>query len=87
MSVQLLPEKHVRTSESLLGLGAMVLISLANGPRNLDSLWADVKEQESVRPRAHGSITLDTLVLTVDFLFSIGVVRLNREGLLEDASS
>jgi hypothetical protein len=86
MSVTLLPEKHVRTSESLLGLGALVLVSLATEPKNLETLWADMKELDPVKRRVHGSITLDSVVLAVDFLFAVGAVTLNREGLLEHAS-
>ncbi len=86
MSVPLLPEKHVRTSESLLGLGALVLSSLEGQPKNLDTLWADMKELAPVKRRVHGTITLDSVVLAVDFLFAVGAVRLNNEGLLEHAS-
>ena len=86
MSIALLPGKHVRTSESLLGLGALALSSLATEPKNLDALWADLKELAPVKRRVHGSITLDGVVLAVDFLFVVGAVRLNHEGLLEHAS-
>lgn len=86
MRVAILPEKHVRTSESLLGLGAIVLASLESQPKNLDTLWTDMKEIEVVKRRVHGSVTLDSVVLAVDFLFSVGAVTLNREGLLEHAS-
>lgn len=86
MIIRLLPEKHVRSSESLLGLGAIVLSSLDEGAKNLDALWADVKERDSVKQRVHGSITLDTVVLAIDFLFAIGAVQLNQKGLLENAS-
>jgi len=86
MSIMLLPEKHVRTSESLLGLGALALSSLATEPKNLDTLWCDLKECDPVKRRIHGSVTLDSLVLAVDFLFVVGAVQLNHEGLLEHAS-
>jgi len=86
MSVPFLPEKHVRTSESLLGLGAVVLSSLDGGAKNLDTLWADMKELDSVKRRVHGSITLDSVVLAIDILFAIGAVTMNREGLLEHAT-
>ncbi len=86
MIVRLLPEKHVRTSESLLGLGAVILASLAREAKNLDALWTEIMEQDSVKPRAYGSITLDTVVLAVDFLFAVGAVKMNGEGLLENAS-
>ena len=86
MSITLLPEKHVRTGESLLGLGALVLSSLAAKPKDLDTLWADLKDLAPVKRRVHGSITLDGVVLAVDFLFIVGAVQLNHEGLLEHAS-
>ena len=86
MSVTLLPEKHVRTSESVLGLGAAVLASLEAGPKKLDTLWADLKEFETIKRRVHGTVTLDSVVLAVDFLFAVGVVTLDSEGLLEHAS-
>ena len=86
MNLALLPEKHVRTSESLLGLGAVVLVVLEGKPKNLDTLWTDMKELDTVRPRIHGTVTLDRVVLAVDFLFTVGAVTLNSEGLLEHAS-
>lgn len=86
MKPMLLPEKHVRTSESLLGLGALVLSSLDTEPKRLDTIWADLKELAPVKRRVHGSITLDSVVLAVDLLFAFGAVRLNNEGLLEHAS-
>ena len=86
MGITLLPGKHVRTSESLLGLGALVLSSLVDEPKNLETLWADLKNLAPVKRRVHGSITLDGVVLAVDFLFVVGAIQLNHEGLLEHAS-
>ena len=86
MRISLLPEKHVRASESLLGLGAIVLSILELGPRNLDTVWNAIKDVESVKQKIHGSITLDRVVLAIDFLFALEAVSLNSEGLLEHAS-
>lgn len=80
MKPSLLPQKHVRPTESLLGLGALVLESLDEKPRNLDSVWADLCERESVKMRVHGSVTLDNVVLAIDFLYSIEAVTLNEKG-------
>ena len=87
MNITLLPEKHVRSSESLLGLGAIVLSLLDGNSKNIDTLWNDLKEIETVKHRIHGSVTLDNVVLAVDFLFSIGALSLNEQGLLEHAST
>lgn len=86
MSISLLPEKHVRASESLLGLGAVVLSILAREPKNLDTVWNMIKDVECMKTKINGSITLDRVVLAIDFLFVIGAVSLNSEGLLEHAS-
>lgn len=87
MIVSLLPEKHVPTSESLLGIGAIVLSLIATAPLNLDSLWAKVKELDILKRRVHGTITFDRVILAVDFLFAIGAIQLSHQGLLEHASN
>jgi len=86
MSFHILPEKHVRASESMLGLGAIVLSLLDTGAKNLDAIWAEVQLHDSVRRSVHGSITLDTVILAVDFLFAIGVVKMSRDGVIANAS-
>lgn len=77
----LLPDKHIRFSESLLGLGSFVLESL-DAPKSIDALWADLHLQieRGAFPTPH---TFDNLVLTVDILFAMGAVALNRNGRLE----
>lgn len=86
MANNLLPEKHVRTSESLIGLGAIVLSLVKNDSMNLDKLWSEFKKTDVIGRRIHGSVTLDKVVLTLDFLFSIGAVSLSQEGYIEHAS-
>ncbi len=77
----LMPDKHIRFAESLLGLGAFVIDALET-PKSLDTLWQALREAiESGRlPARHG---FDQLVLAVDMLYSIGAVRLASNGLLE----
>ena len=83
---RLLPEKHVTASESLLGLGALVLTSLKSGQKDLDSLWSEIRTLESIRNQLHGAVTMDRLVLAVDFLFAINAVQINDEGYVENAT-
>lgn len=85
MTFYLLPQKHVRASESVLGLGAIVLLSLSQGSKNLDAIWNDVKTHESVKRSAHGAITLDSVILAVDFLFAVGAVKMSRDGVIINA--
>lgn len=87
MKIQLLPQKHVRTSESLLGLGAIVLKVLEQGQKDLDGVWMAVQEQEAVSRSIQGSITLDTVVLAIDFLFAVGAVQIGPDGVLANAAN
>ncbi|TWT66657.1 ABC-three component system middle component 6 [Allorhodopirellula solitaria] len=87
MTFHLLPQKHVRPSESLLGIGAVVLKSLNDRPKYLDEVWSDVQKTEAIKIRLHGSVSLDTIVLAIDFLYIVGAVKLNKRGQLEHASN
>ena len=80
-----LPDKHIRFAESLLGLGALVLETL-DAPKSIDTLWKEVHSsmQGGAFPATH---TFDNLVLSVDILFAVGAVALNRDGRLERCAS
>jgi hypothetical protein len=75
-----LPDKHIRFSESLLGLGALVLESL-DVPKSIDALWNELHPQmeSGAFPARH---TFDNLVLAADLLYAVGTVTLNRNGRL-----
>lgn len=79
-NIDVLPGKHVPLAESLVGLGAIILRALQDGPRDLDALWRDLQQEEVLRRRINGSVTLDTVVLAIDFLFLIEAVKLNEAG-------
>lgn len=78
----ILPEKHVRTAESLLGIGALVLSILGRGVCNLDGVWKSLRHENTVKGRLNGTVTFDTLVLAVDLLYAMGMVDLDEEGRL-----
>lgn len=82
MMIHFLPEKHVRLSESVIGLGAIVLRILEQEPKSLDSIWSDVQMDSAVKRSIHGAITLDAVVLALDFLFAIGAIHLDKDGAL-----
>lgn len=77
----LLPDKHIRIAESLLGLGTFVLEAL-NTPRTLDDLWAALQRdvKDGTYP-AHQ--TFENLVLSIDVLFAMGAVRMIDSGALQ----
>lgn len=69
----ILPTKHVRLSNSLLGVSAEVLKRINQGT-TITSLWNDVRSLPQVR-------TFERFTLCLDFLYSLGVVDF-EEGLL-----
>jgi hypothetical protein len=76
----LLPQKHIRIAESLLGLGSFVLQSLSR-PKTIDVIWREFQEvcDTSEFPAYH---SFESLILSVDFLFAIGAIDLNTDGKL-----
>jgi len=69
----LLPDKHIRFAESLLGLGVFVLEALST-PKTLDAIWKELHTQmEDGRLPAHH--TFDNLVLAVNVLYAIRAVN------------
>lgn len=74
----LLPDKHIKLSESILGLGSLVLQNLTT-PKAIDLLWKEVQKGYASKnfPSYH---SFENLILAVDFLFSIGVIETNRYG-------
>ena len=74
----ILPTKHIRTEDSLLGAGAAVLGFLSRD-RTVTDLWERVRKADSI-----GSYP--QFLLSLDFLYAIGAVEL-RGGFLRRASS
>ena len=62
----LLPNKHVPTNRSLVGIGALILGQL-DSPSTISRLWRQVKESRDV-----GSYQI--FVLALDYLYTIGAV-------------
>jgi len=85
--IPILPEKHVYMSESLLGLGSIILRLLQDTPKDLDTIWVELQKEDVLQERINGSISLDTVIFAVDFLFIIGAVNLNSRGEICHASA
>ena len=69
----LLPNKHIPTNRSLVGIGALVLEHLER-PTNVSRLWESVKNQQGVA-------SFQNFVLSLDYLFAVGAIDYER-GLL-----
>lgn len=80
----ILPTKHLRISESLLGLGGYLLKYLNEGPQTIDQLWFKVSKQNNTKKSFsyHG---FDNVILALNYLFIIGVIEINSEGKVYNA--
>jgi hypothetical protein len=70
----ILPTKHIPLRMSCLAAAARLLETL-NDPQSVSELWYTVREAPEVA-------TYDRFVLTLDLLYSLGLVEL-EEGLLK----
>jgi len=70
----ILPKKHIKLSESLFALGAVILSEL-DKPKSVDEIWLKVKESKVVKVN-----NFDNLILTLDYLYLLSFVRLDDEG-------
>ncbi len=82
MNMHLLPEKHVRMNETLLGLGALVLESLII-PMSLDGVWEHIKFLRQKKKIIPQKTSFEELVLAVNFLYAVRTIDFNEEGKLK----
>lgn len=77
----ILPSKHIKVSESLLGLGGYIMRALSNEPKTVEDLWTTVEKLNQDRKFGayHG---FDNLVLALDFLFIIQAINITPEGFI-----
>ena len=66
-------------SESIFGLGGFVL-SLLNTPKTFDKCWEELNKKYIDKNIIKKKHTLDTFILTIDFLYMIGSVDINEGG-------
>jgi hypothetical protein len=74
----LLPDKHIRLSESILGLAGLTLATLRRR-MTFDILWNRVSYEldSATWPAAHG---VDNFSLALGFLFAIGAIDVSPDG-------
>jgi hypothetical protein len=68
----LMPTKHIRTENALIGVGAE-LLSLLDREKTASRLFYDL--QEDRRKNDLATVQFDWFLLALDFLFTIGAVR------------
>lgn len=82
----ILPTKHISLSESIFGLGGVLLKNL-NTPKTIDDLWHIYSNKYNEKPQFPAYHNFDNLVLAVNLLFVIGAVEINKEGEIYNAIS
>lgn len=78
----ILPTKHIRFSESLLGIGG-VLINLIDSPKTVDELWNRIQKEK--KWKFISKISFDDLLMTLGYLYLIGLVELDKNGKIINA--
>lgn len=63
----ILPTKHLRLRQSLVGCGALILQHLRR-PRKISGLWDDVRAEGHIK-------SFDKFVATLDALFLLGIIE------------
>ena len=69
----LLPTKHIKIENALIGVGAEILVQL-DRPKTVSTLFYDLQVRRSEDEIA--TIEFDWFLFAVDFLFTVGAVRL-----------
>lgn len=82
----ILPSKHIRFSESLLGLGG-ILLSFINEPKTVDEIWfqyLEINNSKKVFPAYHN---FDNVILALNYLYLIGVIQIDNNGKIQNATN
>ncbi|AMB86577.1 hypothetical protein AWM79_15205 [Pseudomonas agarici] len=77
----LMPDKHIKFAESLIGLGSFILEEL-DEPKSIDTLW-DAFRQARLAKEYPSPHSFESLVLAVDVLFAIGAIEPAKLGVLK----
>jgi len=78
----ILPAKHIKFSQSLIGLGGFIL-SFLKKPMTIDEIWT--KYSNTSKKRYPGYHDFDNIILAINLLFIMGSVELNEKGQLYNA--
>lgn len=80
MNIQsnLLPHKHLRFSDSILGIGGLIK-SVLKEPMTVDEIWSVIHKNSQQWP---GRISYTNMVMGIYVLFTIGHLELLENGRL-----
>ena len=80
----ILPTKHISLSESIIGLGGIVLKNIET-PKTIDDIWAIYSKNYNEKPTFPAYHDFDDLVLAIDLLYSMGAIDMNERGEIYNA--
>lgn len=66
------PKKHIKTSESLIGIGGRMIKTIGKNTYFLEDLWVIIQKDEK--------IGYDRFLFCLDFLYLIKSIHLNEKG-------
>ncbi len=75
----ILPQKHIKLSESLFGFGGVIMDLLGSKTKNLDALWNEFEKinNTDMFPTYQ---SFDNFLLALDYLFLIGAINQDDKG-------
>ncbi|ASJ22494.1 ABC-three component system middle component 6 [Brachyspira hampsonii] len=77
----ILPNKHLKMYESLIFLSGLILKMLSN-PTSIENIWQNVNKIN--KNKKYNTIySFDKVIKAVDMLYIIGLININKDGLLE----
>lgn len=68
-----MPDKHIKLSESYIGLGAFILETLTR-PKTIDHIWMSFKKARKADkyPSVH---SFESVIIALDMLYAIGAIQ------------
>ena len=76
----LMPKKHINLSESLIGIGALILKTINNTDKTIDSILKEVDKLLNRNKSKALYNNIDNMLLSIDYLYSIGAIDIDKEG-------
>ncbi|MCM3323294.1 ABC-three component system middle component 6 [Cytobacillus kochii] len=76
----ILPQKHIKLSESIFAMGAIILSILDNQRSiGIDELWEKLKSKNH-NDKIIDNYSFDKFIISLDYLFTIGTIETNENG-------
>lgn len=78
----IIPEKHVYLSETILGLGGLIISNFSQENTTLDEIWIKI-DTLNKKQKYIANLNFDNFILAIDFLFLLGMIEMKSGGILK----